>query len=373
MSKSFLPGSYILIIAASGRMLAQSAIRAGLRPLVIDLFRDQDTLALSSACLRVQALTLAELLPQIRNLQKRYPVSEAVYGGGLEREDRILDMLQEKFLLHGNTPDTFRRVLDKDCFFRVLTRLHIDFPEVTWSRPADPPGWLIKPCRGQGGMEIRFSTTVPEQEETDRGCYWQRWIDGQAMSALFLADRTRAALIGFNTQRSVHLDSRQRFVFSGLINRVVLPGRARKKITDCLERLVPALSLTGLNSLDFIWDGQQIRVLEINPRPSASMLLYDADYPRGLLWEHLRSDVPGLPNIAAPPRGWQILYAPAEQRIPVALQWPQWAADRAGGGSLIRTHQPICSIIASGNCPGEVFDKLRSRKKIMIDTLRKGR
>ncbi|HEX8417993.1 MAG TPA: tetrahydromethanopterin C1 transfer protein, partial [Methylobacterium sp.] len=40
-------GDAILIAAQSGRALAQAARRAGLRPLVVDLFGDSDTLALA--------------------------------------------------------------------------------------------------------------------------------------------------------------------------------------------------------------------------------------------------------------------------------------------------------------------------------------
>ena len=354
-------------------MLAQSAKRAGLRPLVIDLFNDQDTLALSAACWRLQGLSLAELAPCVSTLQARYPVNDAIYGSGLEQDDQVLDMLQEKFRLRGNTPDTFRRVLHKEHFFQVLTQLHIDFPEVRWSPPAGTDKWLSKPCRGQGGVGIHYSTSAAGECPAKPDCYWQRCIDGQAMSALFLADRRESVVIGCNRQWTVNLDSCRQFLLSGLINRVQLPARARRKITVWINSLVTTFSLTGLNSLDFIWDGRQIWLLEINPRPSASMQLYDADYPRGLLWEHLRSNLSRLPEAAAPPRGWQILYAPEELRIPTALQWPQWTADRPRGDSLIHTHEPICSIIACGNSQDEVLDGLHSRKQIMIEILRKGR
>ncbi|MDT9047034.1 hypothetical protein RSW36_28355, partial [Escherichia coli] len=42
-------GGAILIAAQSGRALAQAARRAGFRPFVLDLFGDEDTLALAEA------------------------------------------------------------------------------------------------------------------------------------------------------------------------------------------------------------------------------------------------------------------------------------------------------------------------------------
>ena len=42
-------GGAVLIAAQSGRALAQAARRAGLRPFVLDLFGDEDTLALAEA------------------------------------------------------------------------------------------------------------------------------------------------------------------------------------------------------------------------------------------------------------------------------------------------------------------------------------
>ena len=56
-------------------------------------------------------------------------------------------------------------------------------------------------------------------------------------------------------------------------------------ITGWLKQLVPVFALKGLNSLDFIHADDCSYVLEINPRPSASMQLYDED----LLNRHIQA------------------------------------------------------------------------------------
>ena len=75
----------------------------------------------------------------------------------------------------------------------------------------------------------------------------------------------------------ISLSETQEFIFSGIINSCDLLSEQKERITDWLKKLVPVFALKGLNSLDFIQAGDKSLVLEINPRPSASMQLYDAD------------------------------------------------------------------------------------------------
>ncbi len=115
--------------------------------------------------------------------------------------------------------------------------------------------------------------------------YWQKFQAGTQHSVLFLADGQQVQVVGFNTQWSVSLSETQEFVFSGVINSTDLPDKHKAVITGWLKQMVPVFALRGLNSLDFIHADDCSYVLEINPRPSASMQLYEGD----LLIRHIQA------------------------------------------------------------------------------------
>ena len=188
------------------------------------------------------------------------------------------------------------------------------------------------------------------------------------MSALFLADGKKVQIIGFNQQWT----RPGSYIFSGVMNQAALPDEQKKLVEVWVKKLVSTFSLIGLNGLDFIWNGDRCWVLEINPRPSASMILYDGYFAKGLLFEHLNACNGKLANsgyVKNNIKACHIFYSEIEQRIPAAIHWPEWSMDRPVAGALIRTNHPICSIIASGNRPQEVYKKLKARQQIMINIL----
>ncbi len=362
----------ILVLAASGRMLAQSARRAGLNPLVIDLFGDQDTRELAAEVHSVHHLGPAQISTVIDHYIDRYGVRDAVYGSGVETCPGSLELLEQKLNLHGNEPEPLIPLLDKKQFFKWLTKLGIDYPEVSFDRDMKGSGWLMKPLAGEGGSGIKH------QKSTDRSgagalggglenpTYWQRHVDGVPMSALFLSNNKNVRILGFNRQWTL----RGSFVFSGVMNRACLPKRYKSLFLRWIEQLVQVFDLKGLNSLDFIWDGNRCWILEINPRPSASMVLYDDEFDKGLLFEHIKACNGHSFNTGYRSGGvkaCQILYLETEQRVPVGIKWPDWSMDRPAEGALIGKNHPICSIIASGSRTSDVYNQLQERQEIMIN------
>ena len=126
------------------------------------------------------------------------------------------------------------------------------------------------------------------------------------------------------------LSENQEFIFSGIINSCDLLNEQKERITDWLKKLVPVFALKGLNSLDFIQADDKSLVLEINPRPSASMQLYDAD----LLSRHIKASLGELADYCshAGYTGYQIVYAEQDVIIPDGFEWPMgaWIYLKAG-------------------------------------------
>ena len=78
---------YVLIIANSGRMLAQAAKNVGLKPLVIDIFADIDTRQYAYAFQQVTSLSEQDLIPVIDHFIGK----EIGYGARrLERAGRLM-------------------------------------------------------------------------------------------------------------------------------------------------------------------------------------------------------------------------------------------------------------------------------------------
>ena len=356
---------YILIIANSGRMLAQAAFDAGFKPLVIDLFADLDTQSHADDFVQVASLALHDLASATEHFISRYAVKHFIYGSGFEKHPESLVYLAERLLTLGNSVDSFVNVQDKQHFFSALKQLDIPSPAVSFTAPAfNKNSWLVKPLQGQGGLGIRRYC----DDESSEPIYWQRLITGSPHSLLFLANGVNAQIVGFNTQWVDETHYPEHFIFSRVINKTDLSKEHKQTIAKWLEKLVPLFSLKGLNSLDFIQTpDQQFFVLEINPRPSASMQLYDSD----LLIRHIDSCRGELSPL--PPQkhytAYQIVYAPYDITIPEAFNWPQECVDLSNVGVTCRKGQPICSIIAHHEQADLLMDTLKIKQYNLLKGL----
>lgn len=345
---------YLLVVAGSGRMLAQAAKKAGFKTLVIDLFADLDTQMYAQDFCRVPSLSTEHLAPAVERFIQCYGVTEVVYGSGLESHPKSLVYLQSRLRLLGNAPSVFNQAVDKSVFYSLAQELKIPFPDLSFSSPELDSGWLVKPRRGQGGLGIRF---YQNRCADVSDVFWQRYQPGIPHSALFIANGKTARIVGFHRQWTTRMNAEQAFVFAGIINRTALTDSQKQQIQNWLAHLTPRLGLRGVNSLDFIQAKDTSWLLEINPRPPASMQLYDAD----LLTAHIQASQ-GL-DYAVEARGpgcsgIRIVYADNSVVIPETYQWPENVMDLPGPGSLIGKGQPICSIIAHQTMADAVIKQL---------------
>ncbi len=379
----------ILIVAGSARMLVQAAKNAGLNPLVIDLFGDQDTQAYAKDFRQVTSLAEPDLAPVVDYFIKHYAVTHVVYGSGFECHQESLYYLNNRLIMLGNEPDVFATQLDKPAFFSVLDRLNISHPEVVfkaelsslsaqtklmpfgYNKPDCTGGWLIKPMRSQGGLGIK---RYHADDDETASIYWQKFQAGTSHSVLFLADGQDMHVVGFNTQWTVCLSETQEFVFSGVVNSADLSDAHKAMITNWLKQMVPVFGLKGLNSLDFIHADGCSYVLGFNPRPSASMQLYSQD----LLSGHIQACV-GATSVAESSKvgrlksplqsGYQIVYAGHDLIIPDHFEWPPWCMDLPKPGNMCRAGQPICSIIAHQKNSQSVVEQLLTKQQFIINKL----
>ncbi len=352
----------LLIAAISGRALAESARRGGYRAAVLDCFADRDTRAAAVECSVVAAAAgfhfdRRALLDAAATLGPDTPL---VYGSGFEARPGLLSRLAAGRDVFGNPPAVVRAVKDPRRFFPLLDALAIPHPEVAYDPASKPEGWLVKHRGGAGGAHIQPAGS----RRPGASDYFQRLETGRPMSALFLADGLRALILGFNEQWTSSARAGSPHLFGGAVGRMPLAAPLGARISDRLDALVAGTGLLGLNSLDFMLDGDRWSVLEINPRPTATMELYDADYEHGLLREHIEACRGTLPPAArpGPARAQSIVHAREEWRVEPGFAFPSWCRDVPNPGMNCQPGAPICTVHAEAGHPDDAKDLVRQRE-----------
>jgi predicted ATP-grasp superfamily ATP-dependent carboligase len=350
----------VAVVGVSARALAQSAARAGWRVVALDVFGDADTRAVSLGWLDVGrefVIAPARLVDAVAQARARWGVQALIHGGGLEACTEALLQLGRLLPVWNVAPEAAERWRAPAAWCALLQQLGLPHPETQLQPPADPRGWWRKQVHGSGGWHIRAAADADADGATPGGFYWQRHVMGEPMSALFLADGQRLCWMALN-RLSITSSGPHPFVYQGAIGPVQRPALA-EALAQALQRLVPALGLAGLASLDFIATPQApgYSLLELNPRPSATLVLHDRAFARGLLAQHARllqgqpMEQPVPATGAAAVQAEQVVWADLDGTVrPAFAAWlaglPH-ARDLPLPGTRVAAGQPLCSSHAS--------------------------
>ena len=361
----------LALAAVSARMLAEAAQGDGFDVVALDLFGDADTRRACSQWLPLGQpgdlrIDAAMLLSALGGLAQRGDVSGWVAGSGFEGQPDLLARGAALLPLIGTPADAVRRVRDPQVFFEFLDRHGIPHPPVRMSAPPDAAAWLVKDAGGCGGWHVRRATsseTAPEHH------YVQREVPGTPMSATFIANGSGACVLGFN-QLIVRRFGTRPFVFCGAMGPVPLSAELTSAVTAAVRALAAGFALRGLGSLDFMLDGNRFSVLEVNPRPPASMALYG---PRRVFAAHLRACVDGeLPLDWAAPlnrsvHGTEIVFAqrPTSLDEPAARRLAELAGchDLPFAATRFDAADPVCSVSVQGESAHAVRLLLERRRE----------
>lgn len=361
-----------LVVAASARVLAESGRKGDIGLLAIDQYGDEDTRKASQALIRAesreggldpeQVIAAMEILDPKREAQ-------VLLGGGLDSHPELIVAIAEQRTLLGNSPDLFKQLKDPQACFPLLDALGIPYPDVCWQCPGETASWLLKTGCSEGGKGVRFSA----HDQPGPGDYYQRRLAGSTYSVLFLANGDALKIIGFNTLQTLAA-GKTPFLFAGAMNFTDLQTDVRRAVAAFALKLVRKTGLVGLNSLDFMIDPLKgPLVLEINPRPSATMALYDRDAPHGLLRAHMQAAGGDLMPISATThfRAFHVVLATRHIVASTAQIWPSWAHDRPSVGSSVMAGTPFCTVEAEASSPRRALKLLMRRighLKTLMDT-----
>jgi predicted ATP-grasp superfamily ATP-dependent carboligase len=350
---------------------------------VLDAFCDADTRAVAS-CITVPMKARGLDPEHLRGETGRLAVLGGglglVYGAGLEHTPDTLAWMAERFRLIGNPPRVLELLANPGGFFALLDRLDIPYPETRSEPPAPGTGgqWLVKEAGTSGGLGVRrWHDGDPRPIGTH---YFQQFIDGPVLSVLFIANGADCTLIGTNRLRTAPLDGVSSFRYGGAVTRAVSNAGQRAQIERQCRVLVRALGLRGVNNLDYVLQGAEMRLLELNPRPSATLGLSEADCPGGWMRRHVRAclgELPeGLPDsgtgVGRGVSGHRIVYAPRLIEIPPHLVWPPWCHDRPVAGASIAPGVPLCTVSASGSDGAQTERRLLDRERRVLGLVEVG-
>lgn len=388
----------LLVIGASGRFLAESASRAGWQVAAIDLFTDQD---LRACCHQVLQLEPGQSPAAVVAAARSLPPGPFVFTGGLENKPSLLASLAAERPLAGNGPAQLAAVRNPAAVAAVAAAAGWNFPDTRdCSRGLPTNGsFLRKPYASAGGHSIvRWQAGLPGGDDF----YWQRLVPGRASSVSLLLGPHQPQLLGLCRQFiGLSWCHGPRFGFCGGVE-LPKPG-PRTLLWNDLQRLAATLAERGLRGLvgaDLILPRTAARqpptLLEINPRPTATMELIERRIGTSLVAAHLEAcGHAGPPQPAAPAardRCWAkaVLFAAAavtltrkvdDQLCRLAVQWRDagdagrdWPplADRPPVGSRIETGRPILTVFAAGRTPVVAARRLRQRTAAVQEVLAPG-
>lgn len=363
----------LLILGASTRAAAFSALRVGLEPCCVDLFADAD---LEARC-PVTRLPGHAYPRGFRQAADAAPPGPWLYTGGLENRPIVVMDLGIARPLWGTHAVRLAQVRSPFHLARALRAANIPCPAVR-ARPGNVPGrWLLKPRASAGGAGIRFYSgqRIPRLRKTK--IYLQEYIEGDSCAAIYLGDGEKARLLGVTRQlvgeRWLHAGP---FHYCGSIG----PLAPSPSLHQAFGRLGNALALRfelqGIFGVDCVVRDDVPWPVEVNPRYTASVEVLEHALGIAALALHRQVFEPAAP---APPRavatgamiGKAILFARAPLTFPAAGPWlpsirrpglvhklPAFA-DIPPAGREIGRGRPILTLFARASSAAGCLDRLK--------------
>jgi len=361
----------VIVVGASARAAAWSALRAGFTAWTADLFADRDL------CRVASAITVAPQdypLGLVRALHDA-PVFPWLYTGALENRPGLIEEISRRLPLWGNGPEVLRRVRSPFRLAESLCKAGLPSPAV--ARIGDTTRrWLMKPFASAAGRDIEFWHS-PQQVGPRH--YLQEWIDGVPCAAAFLgrADGT-AQLIGV-TRQLIGADWGEKgrpFCYRGSVGPLPLAAEQRDVYQRLGNALVRDIGLRGLFGVDCVVRDEVPWTVEVNPRYTASMEILEWAGHLPLLAWHAAEFCSRAVDLSAPPvcgsfLGKAIAYADHPGVFPedgpwnevLANPWLPWEmpayADIPRPGQQFEAGQPVITVFAKGDSVDECIRRLQ--------------
>jgi uncharacterized protein len=340
----------IIVVGYSARALASSAAHVGFAPLSIDVFGDDDTREMSLASVKLEGglsdgLKLDKVVGAVEMLVRAHEPIGLVYGAGFEDQPETIATIALKIRVFGNKAETLKCAKDPLALAWICEANGVRHPQIQFAQPDEPELWLVKRRGGAGGAHV-VATDDPRSASAE--CYFQRRVAGMSVSALFLASEKKAETIGLSMQWTAPTPAAP-FRYGGAAGPVDIGPVRAEEITRAVAAIAAELNLVGLNSADFLVSPDTVWLLEINPRPGATLDVFESN-ESPLFARHIAAcEGRFLPtSLSMAFKAAEIVYASCDIVIREGRNWPDWIVDRPAPGTRIAAGDPLCTALASG-------------------------
>lgn len=353
----------ILILGASVRAAAFSALRGGLAPYGIDMFADLD---LRHRC----QVSIAENYPHdLVNIARLAPAAPWMYTGALENHPDTIAAISADRELLGVGGGALARARNPFELGRSLSRAGIAYPEIRRL----PEGlstdgrWLRKRARSAGGYQVSsWRGEAREGARPVRDEYFQEFIAGTPCAAVFLAAGGAAQLRGVTEQILRRSSPEERpFRYAGSLGPLTVSRSMDAALQKIGSVLAAEFGTRGIFGVDFVSRDDSPVVIEVNPRYTASCEILEWFSGESLVQSHVetcqngRLDAPARPSSISMTSAWRgkkVLFAPDDLIVSrdfserllsevSASDWPS-AADIPAAGVQLRAGQPVATAFA---------------------------
>ena len=337
----------LIIAAISARGYAEAAYEFANKQectfniVTLDAFADVDTRKFATQSLVVKLGESGVDEDDFKQKFQQIKIDENcdfIYGSLFDSTPALLAWLSERVNVLGNSAKTMQ-ICRSLGFFELLEDLNIAYPEIQFDAPEQALDWLTKDFFCTGGTHVKSAASL------NAGDYFQRKVDGVPVSLLFVADGLSVKVIGYN-QQWLAPTADMPYRFAGAVGGLCFAQHVQLQFVEAAQKLTASLGLVGVNSLDAILDGDNLWILELNPRLSATFHLYP-----NLLQAHLRAcagELIDLPVVSTS-KAQLILYADKTLDVSADFIWPDCVADMPyaeNGIVRIAENEPICTVFA---------------------------
>lgn len=363
----------LIILGASARAAAFSALRAGLDPCCGDYFADLDLRR------RCPATAIKDYPDELETVARQGPPGPWMYTGAIENYPELIERICAMRPLLGNRGDCLAKVRDPWKMAEALSRAGLAAPRISATSdglPADG-SWLRKAYRSGGGAQVAAWTGKPDPKVASDSYYFQQRITGTPCAGVYVAGAGRAVLLGVSQQLiGVKWTGARGFHYAGSVG----PWRLASAVHDQFVRLGDVLAaefgLAGLFGVDAIFEGSTIWPIEVNPRFPASVEVLERALEFSAVGLHVAACQQGqLPAAAPQPTerwtGKAIVWA--RRKTIVSDRFCDWAdaqnagqpwpavADIPSAGAQISAGSPITTVLGAGETEEAVWGHLQQR------------
>ena len=331
----------VLVVAVSARMLAELAAADGYDVIALDRFGDVDLR-------RVAPGATASTSEALTALAAHIDAEAVVYGAGFENRPDLVSRLAEGRELLGTPPGLLAALRDPWAVGAAARAAGARAPDTrsVEELPSEAGDglWLRKPRQGGGGRGVRrWSGGRLRRSEIV-----QRFVAGLSCSAVAIGDGRRAAVLGVTEQ----LHRAPGFQWTGNLVPPRLPepqvAELAGQLSAVCAEVAARFGVRGAFGVDAVWDGRHAWVLEVNPRPPASLELFAHSSFAGHVAGARRL---GLPAGGMPAQERSavklVLFAERDLLAPDPGSWPAGLVrDIPHGGEEIGRGGPVCTLVS---------------------------